>query len=116
MKRKMPKLRKFTGNGVFKWTDAHYNKLERIKNSVREHIKLSPFNVKKPVHIHIDASQESLSYLLSHLIEDDKEDSYRMKRQLITLGFTGLTETQSRYSTIELETLALVFAVSKLDY
>ena len=39
-----------------------------------------------------------------------------MRRQLITRGSTGLTETQSRYSTVELETLALVFAVSKLDY
>ena len=38
-----------------------------------------------------------------------------MKRQLITLGSTGLSETQSRYSTVDLETLALVYAVNKLE-
>ena len=52
--------------------------------------------------------------MLSHPIDPDKED--RMRRQLVTLGSTGLTETQSRYSTVELETLALVFTVPKLDY
>ena len=61
MKRKMPKLRKLTGNGVFKWSDAHNKELERVKNSVREHVKLSPFNVEKPVHLHIDASQGGLA-------------------------------------------------------
>ena len=39
-----------------------------------------------------------------------------MKRQLITLGSTGLSETKSRYSTVDLKTLALVYAVNKLYY
>ena len=50
LKRKMQKLRKLTGTGIFKWTDMHDEELERIKNSVRDHIKRSPFNVEKPVH------------------------------------------------------------------
>ena len=76
LKRKMPKLRKLTGSGVFKWTDLHDEELERIKNSLRDHIKLSPFNVEKQVHLHVDASQEGLCYLLSLPIEEDKEESY----------------------------------------
>ena len=106
----MPKLRKLTGNGVFKWLGAHDEELERIKDAVRDHIKLAPFDVEKTVHLHIDASQDGLGYLLSHPMEGDKEDSYQMRRQLVTLGRTGLTETQSRHSNVELETLALVFA------
>ena len=86
LKRKMSKLRKLHGSGIFKWTDLHNKELEKVKNSLRDHIKLSPFKVEKPVHLHINVSQEGLGYLLSHPIEEDKEDIYRMKRQLITLG------------------------------
>ena len=90
----MPKLRKLTGNGVFKWTDAHDEELERVKEAVRDHIKLTPFDVEKPVHLHIDASQDGLGYLLSHTMEGDKEDSYHMRGYAVTLGSTGLTETE----------------------
>ena len=41
---------------------------------------------------------------------------YRVQHQLVTLGSMGLSLTQSRYSTMELETLALVHAVNKLDF
>ena len=61
LKRKMPKLRKVTGSGIFKWTDMHDEELERIKHSVRDHIKLSPFNVEKPVHLHIDTAMKALA-------------------------------------------------------
>ena len=67
------------------------------------------------MHLHIDASQEGLGYLLSHPIEEDKEDSYRIQGQLVTLGSMGLSPAQSRYSTVKLEALALVHAVNKLD-
>ena len=116
LKSQMPKLRKLTGNGIFRWSDEHDEELDRVKEAVRKHIKLTPFDCSKPVHLHVDASQEGLGYLLSHPLEPDKEDSYRLQRQLVTLGSTGLTNTQFRYSTVELECLALVHAVSKLDY
>ena len=72
----MPRFRKLTGAGKFEWTDLHKEEFERVKDSVRDQIKLLPFNINKPMHLHIDASQEELHYLLFHPIEEDKEDSY----------------------------------------
>ena len=53
---------------------------------------------------------------MSQPLMGDKEDMYWLKRKIVTLGSTGLTPTQSRYSTVELEALAIYYAVSKLDY
>ena len=40
----------------------------------------------------------------------------KKRHHIIAIGSTGLTGAQSRYSPVELETLGVVFAVTKLDY
>ena len=57
-----------------------------MKLVVREHVKLSPFDCSKPVHLHVDASQDGLGYLLSHPLEPEKQDNYRLQRQIVTLA------------------------------
>ena len=80
------------------------------------HIKISPFDTNLKLHIHTDASAAGLGFVLSQPLEDDKEDMYRLKRKIVTLGSAGLTPAQTRYSAVELEALAIFYAVSKLDY
>ena len=78
---------------MFEWTQLHDKEFEKMKEAVGDHIQLSPFNVSKPVHLHVDASQEGLGYLLSQPLEEEKEDSYSMERQLIILFSMGLNHT-----------------------
>ena len=62
-------------------------------------------------------AQEPLGFALASL-EEVKigSDHYQTKRQFITCGSTGLTDTQKRYSTVELEALAIFCACSKSNY
>ena len=53
---------------------------------------------------------------MSQPLEENYEDMVRLRRIIVTLRSTGLTPAQSRYSTVELEALAIYYAVSKLDY
>ena len=74
-------------------------------------MKLCPFDMKKPSHIHCDASNNGIGYLLSQLTEvnqNPKADHYRTRRNIVQLGSAGLTPTQSRYSTIEQEMLSIL--------
>ena len=78
-----------------------------MKKELENHIKISPFNTKLGLHIHTDASSKGLGFIMSQPLEGDKEDIYRLKRKIVTLGSTGLTPTQSRYSAVKLEELAI---------
>ena len=59
-----------------------------------------------------------MGYVLSQprYKESPGEDHYRTQQNLITLGSCGLSPTQSRYSTIEQEFLAIKWAIEKTDY
>ena len=102
----------------FTWDSENDNEFEMIKNEISHHIKLTPFDTRKGVHLHTDASFEGLGYVISQPLEDmvDNKDTYRLRRQFITCNSCGLSETQARYSVVELEALAVFYACSKSSY
>ena len=76
LKKIIPRLRALTGTGKFERTPLHNKEFTKIKDAVRDHIQLGPFDVSKAVHLRMDPSQDGLRYLLSQLLDADKEDSY----------------------------------------
>ena len=72
------------------------------------------FDSSKPVVLLTDASRLfGLGYALGHLERDfNGKDVFKIVR----CGSKGLTPTQQRYSTIELECLAIVWAIQKCAF
>ena len=67
------------------------------------------FDPKLPVTVLTDAFRRfGLGYAMGHFIDG--------QFKLVTCGSKSLTPTQQRYSTIELECLAVHFAVSKCSF
>ena len=89
-----------------------------MKEYVKNKVTLSPFDISKPIHLHTDASNSGMGYILSQprFKESPGDDHYRTQRNLITLGSCGLTPTQARYSTIEQEMLSIKWAIQKTEY
>ncbi|KAG1649620.1 Equilibrative nucleoside transporter 4 [Nymphon striatum] len=73
-------------------------------------MKVKPFDITLPTELLTDASR--LHGLGFCLIQHDKENNIR----LISCGSCSLTPTQSRYATIELECLAIQWAIHKCEF
>ena len=72
------------------------------------------FNKDKPVYLLTDASRLfGLGYALGHL---ELDSSGKEIFKIVKCGSKGLTPTQQRYSTIELECLAIVWAILKCAF
>ena len=94
-------------------TDELRHEFEGLKVYLESHILLSPIRVGEPLNSYTDASIDGLSFILTQerkIIIDDKEKTIR---DIVHLGSTSLTDTQKRYSPVELESLALSWAVGK---
>ena len=90
-----------------------------MKCHLKKTIVLSPLEVGRELHLHTDASNNGLGFILSQPHKDEKNkssDSYNIKHNIITLGFAGLSSTQERYSVGEQECLAVLHAIQKTDY
>ena len=101
------------------WDLSLYQKFEPMKSHVKKTIVLSPFDMEKDIHLHTDASNAGISFILSQPqtpAEDNTKDHYRRSRNIITLGSAGLTPAQERCSTGEQECLAVYWSVVKCDY
>ena len=79
-------------------------KVEAIKKAITSANSLQYFDSKKPVTIQVDASSRGLD---ATLLQDKGPIEYRSKL---------LTETESRYSNIEREMLAVVHGLEKFHY
>ena len=116
----IPGMRKMTGiNNKFIWNDELEEEFSIMKQFLKKHVKLCPYDVKKETHIHCDASNIGIGYLLSQPTDKNhnpNDDHYRLKRNIIQLGSAGLTPTQTRYSTIEQEMLSVLWAITKCDF
>ena len=86
---------------------------------IKKNVPLTLFDLKKPIHLHTDSSMSGMGYVLSQLRNKEatvNKDHYRTKRNIITLGSCGLSQTQALYSTIEQEMLAIKWAIEKTDF
>ena len=116
----IPGIRKLSGsNTLFTWNSELDQEFETMKKYVKKNVPLTPFDMKKPIHRHTDVSMSGMGYVLSQPRSKEvteNEDHYRTERNLITLGSCGLSQTQTRYSTIEQEMLAIKWAIEKTDF
>ena len=82
--------------------DSDYDVIyESLKREVTEHSCLKYYDTTKPVSLEVDASQKGLG---AALVQDGRPVAFASKT---------LTETQSNYSNIERETLAIVHGIQR---
>ena len=100
----------------WKITDELKHEFEELKVYLESHIQLSPIRVGEPLNLFTDASVDGLSFILTQERKTMIDDKEKTIRDIVHLGSTSLTETQKRYSPVELESLALAWAVGKCHY
>ena len=88
----------------FQWGPEHQLAVDKIKQAVTSASSLKYFDSTKPVTIQVDASTRGLG---ATLLQDQGPIEYRSKL---------LTETESRYSNIEREMLAVLHGLEKFHY
>ena len=97
------RLRELTAKkNAFLWLEEHQLEFEKVK-------ELTHFDPSLPVTVLTDASRlHGLGYALGHYING--------RFKLVSCGSKSLTLTQQRYATIELECLAVYFAIDKCSF
>ena len=88
----------------FQWGPEHQLAVDKTKQAVTSATSLNYFDSTKPVTIQVDASTCGLGAML---FQDQGPIEYRSKL---------LTETETRYSNIEREMLAVVHGLEKFHY
>ena len=116
----IPLMRKMSGgNNVFKESDQLTEEFQLMKRHLSKTVILSPLEVGRELHLHTDASNNGLGFILSQPHKDEKKndyENYNIKRNIVTLGSAGLSDTQQRYSAGEQECLAVLHAIQKVDH
>ena len=104
-----------TGKGrSFIWLPEHQVEFDTLKSILSGNLVVRHFNKDKPVYLLTDASRLfGLGYALGHL---ELDSSGKEIFKIVKCGSKGLTPTQQRYSTIELECLAIVWAILKCAF
>ena len=94
------------------WTEVHDAAFRSVKDALIKPPVLQPFNPKLPTLLRTDASRpKGLGYVL---LQDHSEDPSEPMWKLVPCGSRFITDTESRYSMVELELLAVVWATQKL--
>ena len=96
-------------NTKFTWTPEHEAEFVRLKKVVSDISVLSPFDPSLPLHLMTDASREGgLGFIL--LQPGDGRSN------ILQCSSATLTPAQCNYSIMELEMLAVVWALGKCEY
>ena len=91
----------------FVWAPEHNQTFDNAKKSLMTAPTLAFVDASKPTRLCTDASRQGLGFILQQKVED--------RRVLIQAGSRFLTDPESRYAVIELELLAVVWAMSKCN-
>ena len=89
----------------FLWSDHHQEAFTNIKKSLTASPLLSFFNMTKPTQLSTDASRQGLGFVLQQLTGEEWT--------LVQAGSRFLSDTETRYAVIELEMLAVCWAITK---
>ena len=82
---------------------------ERVKQQLTSDMVVTHFDPNMPVTVLTNASQlHGLGYALGNYVDG--------RFKLVSCDSKSLTPTQQRYATIELECLAVYFAIDKCSY
>lgn len=86
----------------FAWTDAHEQCFKKSKQLMLSNVRLVHYDPKLPLYITCDASGYGVGAVLSH--GDDKP---------IVFASSTLSNAEKKYSNLERENIAIVFALKK---
>lgn len=89
------------------WTNEHQDALENLKRSLTTSA-MSYFNTEWKTVITVDASPIGLGAVLAQYDPKDPET-----RKVVMYASRSLTDVETRYSQVEKESLALVWALEK---
>ena len=89
----------------FLWSPDHQQAIDAVKDALTTAPVLSYFDVSKPTRLSTDTSRHGLGFIL--------QQNTAGTWNLIQAGSCFLTDTESRYAVIELEMLAVYWAISK---
>ena len=92
-------------NCVFKWTSDCENAFQTLKNKVINATQLSHFNPDKPLILATDVSNKGIGAVILQEREGIETPLAHSSKLL--------TETQKRYSQIEIEVLVIIFGGKK---
>ena len=95
---------------AFVWNEAHTKSMDAVKAIITGPQCLAHFNPKLPTTLLTDASRTGLGYVL---IQTEETLSSKPVRKLITCGSRFLSEAEGNYAVVELELLAIQWAVKK---
>jgi len=101
-------LTKSTASSKFTLNDAQRSAFIRLKQAISAMPSLATPDYSKPFTIHTDASDRCVAAYLSQYAEDGSEN-------FIQFVSCKLTDTQVRWSTIEKEAFAIIYALKKFD-
>ena len=90
------------------WDTKKQKAFDNIKNMLYSEPLLVHYNPNKPIRITSDASTYGIGAVLSHVMEDGNE-------QPTAFTSRSLSKSERNFSQIEKETLAIVYAVRKLN-
>ena len=90
----------------FQWLEEHDKAFNDTKSLLLRDMSVQPFDTSKVTHLLTDASRSGLGFALIQLNEDGR-------KSLVTCGSRSLSDPESRYAVIELECLAVRWAVEK---
>lgn len=88
------------------WTESHQEAFVKLKDLLINAPILWHFDDKKPIVVSVDASPFGLGAVFAHTDDQGQEHA-------VTFASKTLSKTQRRYSQINREALALVFAVTR---
>ena len=94
---------------AFLWTDDIEKEFQKVKGILCSDLVCKPYDPNLDIEIYTDASRIGLGYILC---QTDKSGH----RKLIRCGSRCLSDCEKRYAMVELEALAIVFAVQKCNY
>ena len=107
----MLRMRQLLKKGTaYQWLAEHQEEFEQVKKLLSSELLVKPFDVNLPTELLTDASR---IYGLGYMLLQREEGG---KPRIIKCGSCALTDCQRRYATIELECLAMQWAVSKCDH
>ena len=91
---------------IFEWTDECEEDFENLENALISAPILRAPDWNKIFHIHVDASNFAIGYILAQLGEHNMDF-------LISYASRQLISAQKNYTTMEREGLGMVYAVKK---
>ena len=101
----------------FKWDDKCQKAFETLKEKLAGFPVLGYPDPNKMYFLYTDASQDCIGACLTQLCDDDNSADSRVRNEKPIYYLSHkLSDTQTRWSTIEKEAFAIHFALQKLDH